>query len=56
VQPEGIQQCYSASVLVSRASVNEQVTSHKLRVNVPAGIVPDSAKVKLSTYGKQAEG
>jgi len=41
---------------VNRASVGEQVTNQNLQVNVPAGIVPGSAKVKLFIYGKQAEG
>nr|CAB3229046.1 alpha-2-macroglobulin homolog precursor [Phallusia mammillata] len=51
VRPEGVQECYAASILVNRLNSRIPDASQDLEIRVPTDIVPGSARVKLSVYG-----
>uniref|UniRef100_F7BB43 Uncharacterized protein n=1 Tax=Ciona intestinalis TaxID=7719 RepID=F7BB43_CIOIN len=51
VQPEGIAQCTSGSVLFQRMDASVPPDMESLNIQIPTGIVPGSEKVKLFVYG-----
>ena len=54
LQPEGIQQCYSASTFIdiNNEEGGASVVSENLLIRIPPEFVPGSEKVNLHVYGK----